>query len=79
MKHAQITIKLFLAFFLLIAGTGIREQFNILTAFLDASQVYGSEPERAEQLRAFNGGMWKKFMFRWLWIIDISDFAWYSC
>ncbi|ODM94302.1 Peroxidasin [Orchesella cincta] len=38
------------------AGTGIREQFNILTAFLDASQVYGSDAERAEQLRAFNGG-----------------------
>lgn len=39
-----------------IAGTGTREQFNILTAFLDASQVYGSEPERAEELRMFNRG-----------------------
>lgn len=35
----------------------MREQFNILTSFLDASQVYGSEHERAEQLRAFNGGI----------------------
>lgn len=38
-------------------GSGMREQFNILTSFLDASQVYGSDQERAEQLRAFNRGI----------------------
>ncbi|CAG7819060.1 unnamed protein product [Allacma fusca] len=35
---------------------GIREQFNILTAYVDASMVYGSEDVRGRQLREFIGG-----------------------
>lgn len=34
---------------------GIRQQVNGLTAFIDASQVYGSDPERAAALRAHDG------------------------
>lgn len=40
-------------------GTGVttpREQINALTAFIDASHVYGTENSRASALRAFQGG-----------------------
>jgi hypothetical protein len=31
--------------------SGVREQFNGITAFVDASNVYGSEEESARNLR----------------------------
>lgn len=37
------------------AGSSPREQVNAITAFIDASQVYGSDAERAEALRAMDG------------------------
>ncbi|MFV0442371.1 MAG: peroxidase family protein [Planctomycetaceae bacterium] len=36
--------------------TGHREQLNALTAFIDASNVYGSSTERMTALREFRGG-----------------------
>ena len=41
-------------------GTGkAREQFNGISGWIDGSQVYGSSPERAAALRAFEGGKMK--------------------
>ena len=37
-----------------------REQINTVTAFIDGSQIYGSDPERAAWLRTFSGGMLKE-------------------
>lgn len=34
---------------------GVREQFNNITAFVDASNVYGSEHDRADELRTLDG------------------------
>ncbi len=34
---------------------GVRQQFNVLTAFIDASNVYGSDAERAAALRTLDG------------------------
>jgi hypothetical protein len=38
-----------------VAGAA-RQQINTVTAFIDASHVYGSDPGRAASLRTFNGG-----------------------
>lgn len=35
--------------------SGVREQINLITAYIDASNVYGSEAERADELRAHDG------------------------
>jgi hypothetical protein len=37
-------------------GSDPREQINVLTAFIDASNVYGSDTARAMQLRTLSGG-----------------------
>ncbi|KAK4296820.1 hypothetical protein Pmani_030713 [Petrolisthes manimaculis] len=38
---------------------GPREQVNQVTSFIDASAVYGSSKEEADELRAFSGGLLK--------------------
>jgi hypothetical protein len=35
---------------------GYREQLNLLSSFIDGSQVYGIDLTRSQQLRTFNGG-----------------------
>lgn len=42
-----------------VMSNGVREPFNEITSFIDASQVYGSSQERASALREFSQGRLK--------------------
>lgn len=50
----EVTISLHRSLYL-DDGEGIRQQVNAITAFIDGSNVYGSDSERADALRAFDG------------------------
>ncbi len=39
------------------SNQAVRTQINLITAWLDGSQIYGSNTVTANQLRSFNGGM----------------------
>lgn len=41
------------------SDTGRREQINVLSAYIDGSQVYGTDSQRAAALRTFAGGLLK--------------------
>jgi len=42
-----------------VSPTGKREQINTLTAWIDGSQVYGSDEDRAAAIREYEGGLLK--------------------
>ena len=50
MKRAKIIL------FLIFPLDKSREQVNLLSAYIDGSNVYGLDAKRAEMLRTFSGG-----------------------
>lgn len=57
-----MTIPLSRSIYDLTTGTSIenpRQQINLITAFIDGSQIYGVDAERAAALREFSGGRLK--------------------
>ena len=42
-----------------VDGAGVRQQLNQITTWIDASNVYGSDQARADELRTFSGGRLK--------------------
>ncbi len=42
-----------------VDGAGVRQQVNQITTWIDGSNVYGSDPARADELRTFVGGRLK--------------------
>ncbi|MCA9049461.1 MAG: peroxidase, partial [Planctomycetaceae bacterium] len=41
------------------SSDGLRQQINTITSFIDGSVVYGSDEDRAAELRTFSGGLLK--------------------
>ena len=51
---------------------GPRDPINQVTSYLDASFVYGSEPETAQRMRTYHGGLMKTLpVFRELGLKDL--------
>lgn len=62
----------FLLYLSSLAESGVREQFNIDTSYIDASQVYGSENKRSRHLREFSGG--KSKIAKQNWCVSIVTY-----